>query len=139
MTVPTEAAPAPSTPPAAPTAPAPAAVVPTVAPAALPAPTASVAPPSTDPQGEAVAIAELCLLAGCPERTGEFLAARMSAAQVRHVLLQARADQIEIASHLTVTGTAGATNAANAANATAANPVLDAVRRRIAVTHPQGV
>jgi signal peptide peptidase SppA len=136
MTVPTEAAPAPSTPPAAPTAPAPAAVVPTVAPAALPAPTASVAPLSTDPQGEAVAIAELCLLAGCPERTGEFLAARMTAAQVRQVLLQARADQVEIASHLTVTGTPGATTAANAA--TAANPVLDAVRRRIAVTHPQG-
>ena len=100
------------------------------------APTASVAPPSTDPQGEAVAIAELCLLAGCPERTGEFLAARMSAAQVRQVLLQARADQVEIASHLTVTGTPGATTAANAA--TTANPVLDAVRRRIAVTHAQG-
>ncbi len=132
MTVPTEAAPAQPTPTVAPAS----AVVPTVAPAALPAPTASVAPPSTDPQGEAVAIAELCLLAGCPERTGEFLAARLSAAQVRQVLLQARADQVEIASHLTVTGTPGATTAANAA--TTANPVLDAVRRRIAVTHPQG-
>ena len=131
MTVPTEAAPAQPTPTVAPAS----AVVPTVAPAALPAPTASVAPPSTDPQGEAVAIAELCLLAGCPERTGEFLAARMSAAQVRQVLLQARADQVEIASHLTVTGTAGATNAASA---TAANPVLDAVRKRLASTFPQG-
>jgi signal peptide peptidase SppA len=131
MTVPTEAAPAQPTPTAAPAS----AVVPTVAPAALPAPTASVAPPSTDPQGEAVAIAELCLLAGCPERTGEFLAARMSAAQVRQVLLQARADQVEIASHLTVTCTAGATNAANAS---AANPVLDAVRKRLASTFPQG-
>jgi len=130
MTVPTEAAPAPSTPPAAPTAPAPAAVVPTVAPAALPAPTASVAPPSTDPQAEAVAIAELCLLAGCPERTTEFLAARMSAAQVRQVLLQARADQVEIASHHLA-------NAAPAA-ATTTNPVLDAVRKRIASTTPQG-
>ncbi len=129
MTEPTATAPAPSTPPAAP---APAAV-PAGAPAALPAPTASVAPPSTDPQAEAVAIAELCLLAGRPERTTEFLAARMSAAQVRQVLLQARADQVEIASHLTVTGTPGATNAANAAN-----PVLDAVRRRIALTTPQG-
>ena len=129
MTEPTATAPAPSTPPAAP---APAAA-PTVAPAALPVPTASVAPPAPDPQAEAVAIAELCLLAGCPERTTEFLAARMSAAQVRQVLLQARADQVEIASHLTVTGTPGATNAANAAN-----PVLDAVRRRIASTTPQG-
>lgn len=127
MTVPTEAAPVQPTPP---TAPAPAAAVPTVAPAALPAPTASVAPPSTDPQAEAVAIAELCLLAGCPERTTEFLAARMSAAQVRQVLLQARADQVEIASH----------HLANAAPAAAAttNPVLDAVRRRIASTTPQG-
>ena len=121
MTESTATAPAPCTPPAAP------------APAAVPAPTASVAPPSTDPQAEAVAIAELCLLAGCPERTTEFLAARMSAAQVRQVLLQARADQVEIASHLTVTGTPGATNAANAAN-----PVLDAVRKRIALTTPQG-
>lgn len=126
MTEPTATAPVPSTPPAAP---APAAV-PAVAPAALPAPTASVAPPSTDPQGEAVAVADLCLLAGCPERTTEFLAARMSAAQVRQVLLQARADQVEIASHHLA-------NAAPAA-ATTANPVLDAVRKRIASTTPQG-
>lgn len=126
MTVPTETAPASSTPPAAP---APAAV-PVVAPAALPAPTASVAPPAPDPQGEAVAIAEVCLLAGCPERTTEFLAARMSAAQVRQVLLQARADQVEIASHHLA-------NAAPAA-ATTTNPVLDAVRKRIASTTPQG-
>lgn len=118
MTESTATAPAPSTPPAAP------------APAAVPAPTASVAPPSTDPQAEAVAIAELCLLAGCPERTTEFLAARMSAAQVRQVLLQARADQVEIASHHLA-------NAAPAA-ATTTNPVLDAVRKRIASTTPQG-
>lgn len=127
MTVPTEAAPVQPTPPAAP---APAAVVPAVAPAALPTPTASVAPPAPDPQGEAVAVAELCLLAGCPERTTEFLAARMSAAQVRQVLLQARADQVEIASHHVA-------NAAPAA-ATTTNPVLDAVRKRIASTTPQG-
>ena len=118
MTESTATAPAPSMPPAAP------------APAAVPAPTASVAPPSTDPQAEAVAIAELCLLAGCPERTTEFLAARMSAAQVRQVLLQARADQVEIASHHLA-------NAAPAA-ATTTNPVLDAVRKRIALTTPQG-
>lgn len=127
MTVATEAAPAQPTPPAAPTAPT---AVPTVAPAALPAPTASVALAASDPQGEAVAIAELCLLASCPERTTEFLAARMSAAQVRQVLLQARADQVEIASHHLA-------NAAPAA-ATTTNPVLDAVRKRIAATTPQG-
>ena len=127
MTVPTEAVPVQPTPPSAP---APAAVVPAVAPAALLTPTASVAPPAPDPQGEAVAVAELCLLAGCPERTTEFLAARMSAAQVRQVLLQARADQVEIASHHLA-------NAAPAA-ATTTNPVLDAVRKRIASTTPQG-
>ena len=126
MTESTATAPAPSTPPVVP---APAAA-PTVAPAALPTPTASVAPPAPDPQGEAVAVAELCLLAGCPERTTEFLAARMSAAQVRQVLLQARADQVEIASHHLA-------DAAPAA-ATTANPVLDAVRKRIVSTHPKG-
>ena len=131
MTVPTEAVPVQPTPPSAP---APAAVVPAVAPAALLTPTASVAPPAPDPQGEAVAVAELCLLAGCPERTTEFLAARMSAAQARQVLLQARADQVEIASHHTPGSTSGAMNAANAAT----NPVLDAVRKRLAATHPQG-
>jgi signal peptide peptidase SppA len=124
MTEPTATAPAPSTPAAAPAA------APTVAPAALATPTASVAPPATDPQAEAVAIAELCLLAGCPERTTEFLAARMSAAQVRQVLLQARAAQVEIASHHLA-------SAAPAA-ATTTNPVLDAVRKRIGSTTPPG-
>jgi capsid assembly protease len=130
MTDPTVAAPAQPTPAVAPAAPAPT-TVPTVA----VIPTASTAAPTVDAHADAVAIAELCLLAGCPERTTEFLAAGMGAAQVRQVLLQARADQVEIASHLTVTGTAGATNAANA---TAANPVLDAVRKRLASTFPQG-
>lgn len=125
MTVPTEAAPAQPTPAVAPATTEPA-VVPTVA----VVPAASNAPPSADAQSEAVAIAELCLLAGCPERTTEFLAARMSAAQVRQVLLQARADQVEIASHHLA-------NAAPAA-ATTTNPVLDAVRRRIALATPQG-
>ena len=125
MTLPTEAAPAQPTPAVAPATTEPA-VVPTVA----IVPAASIAPPSADVHSEAVAIAELCLLAGCPERTGEFLAARMSAAQVRQVLLQARADQVEIASHHLA-------NAAPAA-ATTTNPVLDAVRKRIASTTPQG-
>lgn len=129
MSQPTETAPVPSTPLAAPAAPIPVAVT-TVAPAAPPTPTASVAPPAPDPQAEAVAIAELCLLAGCPERTTEFLAARMSAAQVRQVLLQARADQVEIASHHLADATPAAT--------TAANPVLDAVRKRIGSTTPPG-
>ena len=127
MTLPTEAAPAQPTPTAAPPA-APTVTPPTAAPLAAPALATT---PNADVHAEATAIAELCLLAGCPERTTEFLAARMTAAQVRQVLLQARADQVEIASHHLA-------DAAPAAAATAANPVLDAVRKRIGVTRPQG-
>ena len=125
MTLPTEAAPAQPTPTAAPQT-APAVTSLPTAPLAAPAPA-----PGADAHSDAVAIAELCLLAGCPDRTTEFLAARMSAAQVRQVLLQARADQVEIASHHLA-------DAAPAAAASAANPVLDAVRKRIGATTPQG-
>ncbi len=128
MTLPTEAAPAQPTTTAAPPVAAPTVTQPPIAPLAAPATTTA---PPVDAQAEAVAIAELCLLAGCPERTTEFLAARMSVAQVRQVLLQARADQIEIASH-------HLTEAAPAAAATTVNPVLDAVRKRIASTPLQG-
>ena len=132
MTLPTEAAPAQPTPtaapPAAPTFTPPTVTPPTAAPLAAPALTTA---PAADVHGEATVIAELCLLAGCPERTTEFLAARMTAAQVRQVLLQARADQVEIASHHLA-------DAAPAAAATTANPVLDAVRKRIGATTPQG-
>ena len=132
MTLPTEAAPAQPTPTAAPPAAAtvtpPTVNPPTATPLAAPALTTA---PAADVHAEATAIAELCLLAGCPERTTEFLAARMSASQVRQVLLQARADQVEIASHHLA-------DAAPAAAATAANPVLDAVRKRIGATTPQG-
>ncbi len=125
MTLPTEAAPAQPTPTAAPQT-APAVTSLPTAPLAAPAPA-----PGADAHSDAVAIAELCLLAGCPDRTTEFLAARMSAAQVRQVLLQARADQVEIASHHLA-------DAAPAAAASTANPVLDAVRKRIGATTPQG-
>lgn len=127
MTLPTEAAPAQPMPAAAAPA-APTVTPPTAAPLAVPALATA---PTADVHAEATAIAELCLLAGCPERTTEFLAARMSAAQVRQVLLQARADQVEITSHHLA-------DAAPAAAATTANPVLDAVRKRIASTTPQG-
>ncbi len=45
----------------------------------------------------AQAIAELCLLAGCPERAAEFIAAGKSQADVRRVLIEARAAQSEAA------------------------------------------
>jgi capsid assembly protease len=126
MTVPTEVAPAQPTPTPAPVGPEPAA-----APVITLPLTASVTPPATDAHTDAVAVAELCLLAGCPERTTEFLAARMSVSQVRQVLLQARADQVEIASHHLA-------DAAPAAAATTTNPVADAVRKRIGATPAAG-
>ncbi|MEW6692034.1 S49 family peptidase [Thermithiobacillus tepidarius DSM 3134] len=47
---------------------------------------------------EAVAIAELCQLGGCPERTAEFLAAGLSETDVRRALLAARTQSPEIGS-----------------------------------------
>lgn len=134
MTLPTEAAATSLSPAVTPQTALPAAtppIEPSAAPAAVPIPTASVASPLTDAHTDAVAVAELCLLAGCPERTTEFLAARMSASQVRQVLLQARADQIEITSHHLA-------DAAPAATATTTNPVADAVRKRIGATPAAG-
>lgn len=47
---------------------------------------------------EAVAIAELCQLGGCPERTAEFLAAGLSETDVRRALLASRTQSPEIGS-----------------------------------------
>ena len=52
--------------------------------------------------GQAQAIAELCLLAGQPQRTSEFLSAGLSEAQVRRSLLDARAEQPNITSRISV-------------------------------------
>jgi len=52
-------------------------------------------------RSEAQAIAEICLIAGAPQRTAEFLASGMTQPQVRRVLLEARAEQPEIASRIT--------------------------------------
>jgi signal peptide peptidase SppA len=51
-------------------------------------------------QVEALAIAELCQLAGQSDRTVSFLSQRMSAAQVRQALLASRAQSEEITSHI---------------------------------------
>ena len=50
----------------------------------------------------AQSIAELCLLANQPQRTCEFLAAHMTEAQVRQVLLEARSEQHDIHSRIDV-------------------------------------
>ena len=52
-------------------------------------------------QASALNLAEMCLIAGQSQRTAEFLAAGFSEAQVRRALLDARADQPEIASRIT--------------------------------------
>ena len=60
----------------------------------------SAAQAATHARSEAQAIAEICLIAGCPERTAEFLASRASESQVRRALLDARAEQPEITSRV---------------------------------------
>lgn len=68
---------------------------------AVPPVAASIAGAPTNGRIEAQAIAELCLIAGTPQRTAEFLASGMTESQVRWALLEARAEQPEIASRIT--------------------------------------
>ena len=56
---------------------------------------------TTNDRIEAQAIAEICLIAGTPQRTAEFLTSGMTESQVRRALLEARAEQPEIASRIT--------------------------------------
>lgn len=70
-------------------------------PASATAASVSVASVAMTGRGEAQAIAELCLIAGSPQRTAEFLASGMSETQVRQALLNARADQPDISSRIT--------------------------------------
>jgi signal peptide peptidase SppA len=70
-------------------------------PQATPAAQAALAQSFASGRGQAQAIAEMCLIAGQSQRTTEFLAAGFSEAQVRRALLDARADQPEIASRIT--------------------------------------
>jgi signal peptide peptidase SppA len=75
------------------------------------------------PAGDAHAIAEMCLLAGASERTAEFLAARMTEAQVRRLLIDTRANQPEIASRVTP--------GAATSSQPQASPVIAAVKKLI--------
>lgn len=63
-------------------------------------PAAPVPTPQTLTIDDAQEVAELCALAGCPERIAGFLAARTSPAKVRSQLLNARADSPEITSRI---------------------------------------
>ncbi|WP_454258605.1 S49 family peptidase [Pseudoxanthomonas mexicana] len=66
-----------------------------------PAASAALAQSFASGRQQAQAIAEMCLIAGQPQRTAEFLSAGLTEAQVRRSLLDARADQPEIASRIT--------------------------------------
>ncbi len=74
----------------------------------------------------AQAIAELCLLAGCPERAAEFIAAGKSQADVRRVLIEARAAQSEAAEiRSTITVDAGT----QTLDRPEASPIVAAVKK----------
>lgn len=79
---------------------------------------------------DALAIAELCLLAGTPERTAEFLAQGLNAQQVRRTLLDARAAQPEIASRITPE--------ASTTSRPEASPVIAAVKKLTNPNHFSG-
>ena len=76
-------------------------------------------------RNEACAIADLCLLAGCPEKTAGFLAQGMTQEAVREALLEYRAKAPEIASHIDPQRTSPAASLDD-------NPVVAAARQRAA-------
>ncbi|MBM3647791.1 MAG: S49 family peptidase [Alphaproteobacteria bacterium] len=84
---------------------------------------APAAPVPEAARSDAVAIAELCQLAGYPERTAAFLAEGVSEAQVRKALLASRADSPEIRS--TIAPDASAPQQSQSA----ANPLMAAVKK----------
>lgn len=79
---------------------------------------------------DALAIAELCLLASTPERTAEFLAQGLNAQQARRTLLDARAAQPEIASRITPE--------ASTTSRPEASPVIAAVKKLTNPSHFSG-
>lgn len=73
---------------------------------------------------DAQEVAELCALAGCPDRIAGFLAARTPATKVRSQLLGARASGQEINSLITPNAATSATQSLND------NPLVLAARAR---------
>lgn len=76
-------------------------------------------------RNDARAIADLCLLAGCPEKTAGFLAQGLSQEAVREALLEYRAQAPEIASHIDPQRLSPAASLDD-------NPVVAAARQRAA-------
>ena len=96
----------------------------TPTPAEAPAANPSAALHPVDARAEALAIAELCQLAGQSERILGFLAEGATPEQVRRVLLAVRADSPEIASRLHPDAAAQAVSPEH-------GPLMRAVRRMI--------
>jgi len=90
-----------------------------------------VAQAKRDVTQSAQAIAELCLLAGCPERAAEFIAAGQSQADVRRVLIDARAARSDAESiRSTITVDAGT----QSLDHPEASPIVAAVKKLTANT-----
>ena len=75
------------------------------------------------------AIAEMTLIAGCPERAAEFIAAGKTEAEVRRILIEARAVQSEaMVLQSTITPEAGSQALARPES----SPIVSAVKKLIA-------
>jgi signal peptide peptidase SppA len=86
----------------------------------------AVADAKRDVTQTAQAIAEICMLAGCPERTAEFIAAGKSQSEVRRVLIDARAAHTEATEiRSTITAEAGTAVPSHAE----ASPIVAAVKK----------
>jgi signal peptide peptidase SppA len=86
----------------------------------------AVADAKRDVTQTAQAIAEVCMLAGCPERAAEFIAAGKSQSEVRRVLIDARAADAEAtAIRSTITAEAGTALPSHAE----ASPIVAAVKK----------
>jgi signal peptide peptidase SppA len=86
----------------------------------------AVADAKRDVTQTAQAIAEICMLAGCPERTAEFIAAGKSQSDVRRVLIDARAADAEATEiRSTITAEAGTAVPSRAD----ASPIVAAVKK----------
>lgn len=86
----------------------------------------AVAEAKRDVTQTAQAIAEVCMLAGCPERAAEFIAAGKSQSEVRRVLIDARAAHAEATDiRSTITAEAGTAAPSHAET----SPIVAAVKK----------
>ncbi len=86
----------------------------------------AVAEAKRDVTQTAQAIAEICMLAGCPERAAEFIAAGKSQSEVRRVLIDARAAHTEATEiRSTITAEAGTAVPSHAET----SPIVAAVKK----------